>query len=127
MTKKSHEELDALKEAFIASFDLTGPRILVEVARPKTDELSSILHIPDEVRKQDRHAMVTGKVRAMGGTCYNLASHTNPDTGKREKWCAVGDTVLFSQYAGSRILEEGCEFLYVMNDEDIQGRKRGSK
>lgn len=119
--RKSPEELERLKQEFLASFTVKGPRILVEVEPPKLAKLSSVLHIPEEVLKQDRHAMVKGKVLQMGNTCYNLATHTNPDTGIKEKWCAVGDTIYFGQYAGSRILEEGCEFLYVLNDEDVIG------
>lgn len=127
MANKTYEELEALKEAFVDAWEITGPRVLVEVTRPKSELPESKLYIPDAVKTQDRHAMVTGVVRAMGNTCYNLASHTNPANGQRERWCEVGDTVMFGQYSGDRMLEEGCEFLYVLNDEDIRGRKRKEK
>lgn len=120
------ERKDILKEEFITSFEVRGPRILVEVDRPKSEKESSILLLED-TKKSERHGMVRGIVRGMGNTCYNLDSHTNPDTGSKEKWVSVGDVVWFSQYSGSRVLEEGCEFLYVLNDEDIWGRKRATK
>ena len=32
-----------------------------------------------------------------------------------------GDQVFFGQYAGSRVLEHGCDDLIIINDEDILG------
>lgn len=119
MTNKA--ELESKKEAFIASIDVVGPRILVEVDRADIEEKASEsgLYIPKEVKDRERHSVVSGVVRGMGNTCYNLESHRSPQTGELEKWVQVGDRVWFSQYAGSRFLGEGLEHLYMLNDEDI--------
>lgn len=115
------EQLIAAKEAFIDSIKVCGPRVLVEVDRAEIEEKASEsgLYIPQEVKDRERHSVVSGVVRGMGSTCYNLESHRNPQTGEFEKWVAVGDRVWFSQYAGSRFLGEGLEHLYMLNDEDI--------
>jgi len=98
-----------------------GPRLLIEVDPPEVEAKTrdSGLYIPQEVKDRERHSVVSGIVRGMGDTCYNLESHRNPESGKHEKWVQVGDRIWFSQYAGSRFIGEGLEFLYMLNDEDI--------
>lgn len=121
--KKAREakELIDLKEEFIASKEVCGPRILIEVDAPEIEEKAneSKLYIPQEVKDRERHSVVSGIVRAMGNTCYNLESHRDPQTGEFKKWVQVGDRVWFSQYAGSRFIGKGLEFLYMLMDEDI--------
>ena len=100
---------------------VVGPRILVKV---KTSELKAktkggLLHIPDDVLKADQRAVVEGEVLAMGAQCYNLPSQALP-TGQKEPWCKVGDTVVFNQYAGSRVLVDGFDDHVLLNDEDVQ-------
>ncbi|HSG60358.1 MAG TPA: hypothetical protein VLA24_02860, partial [Pseudomonadales bacterium] len=59
-------------------------------------------------------------VLKMGEQCYNLPSQRTRD-GQQLPWCKEGDQVFFGQYAGSRVLEHGCDDLIIINDEDILG------
>ncbi len=59
----------------------------------------------------------------MGEQCYNLPSQRTRD-GKQLPWCKEGDQVFFGQYAGSRVLEHGCDDLIIINDEDIKPKKK---
>lgn len=98
----------------------TGPRILVKVKPTEMQEKtkSDLLYIPEEVVNQEARAAVEGTVMDMGAQCYNLPSQSLPD-GTKAPWCKVGDTVVFAQYAGSRILIDGFEGFVLLNDEDI--------
>ena len=112
--------IDTRSEAFVAAFGARGPRILIRKAKTKYESPSAILAMPDEFMERESSASVKGTVLQMGEQCYNLASQQTPD-GKQVPWCAVGDTVYFGQYAGTRIMEEGCDDLVLIHDEDVLG------
>lgn len=112
--------LDTRSEAFAASFRVRGPRVLIRKAKTKYESPSAILAMPDEFMERESSASVKGVVLQMGEQCFNLASQQTTD-GRQEPWCAVGDTVYFGQYAGTRILDDGCDDLVLIHDEDVLG------
>lgn len=101
------------------------------VALPKV-ELSKLLITPDSVTDRERAASVIGTVMAMGPDCYLDPAPKLPDNlpanapvtvlAARPRfpsgpWCKIGDTVLFSRYAGKRFKIEGIEFRMLADDE----------
>lgn len=106
------------------------------VALPKV-ELSKLLITPDSVTDRERAASVIGTVMAMGPDCYQEEAVDLPEWIKeavlagstvnittilprkrfRSPWCKIGDTVLFSRYAGKRFKIEGIEFRMLADDE----------
>lgn len=101
------------------------------VALPKV-ELSKLLITPDSVTDRERAASVIGTVMAMGPDCYLDPAPKLPDNlpanapvtvlAARPRfpsgpWCKIGDTVLFSRYAGKRFKIEGVEFRMLADDE----------
>ena len=99
------------------SFTVAGPRILIRRAPIKQDKVGAIILL-EETANKERQASVKGTVLKMGEQCYNLPSQRTRD-GKQLPWCKEGDQVFFGQYAGSRVLEHGCDDLIIINDEDI--------
>ena len=107
------------------------------VALPKV-ELSKFLITPDSVTDRERAASVIGTVIAMGPDCYNDPEPIIPEVVRLAilagqpvnltlmtprprfpsgPWCAIGQTVLFSRYAGKRFKIEGIEFRMLADDE----------
>jgi co-chaperonin GroES (HSP10) len=90
------------------------------------------IYLPETVSDRERAASVVGTVIAMGPDCYKdpepkMPSDLPPGTpvtvlAARPRfpsgpWCKVGDTVLFSRYAGKRFKIEGVEFRMLSDDE----------
>jgi co-chaperonin GroES (HSP10) len=103
------------------------------VALPEIEvRTKSGIYIPETVSDRERAASVVGTVIAMGPDCYVdaepkmpkdlppgtpitvLASRPRFPSGP---WCKIGDTVLFSRYAGKRFKIEGVEFRMLSDDE----------
>lgn len=100
------------------------------------------IHIPATTTDNERAASVVGTVLAMGPDCYLdpppklpenlpagapvtvLAARPRFPTGP---WCKVGDTVLFSRYAGKRFRIEGVEFRMLADDEIVSTVPIGAK
>jgi co-chaperonin GroES (HSP10) len=90
------------------------------------------IYLPETVSDRERAASVVGTVIAMGPDCYLdpepklpadippgvpvtvLAARPRFPSGP---WCKLGDTVLFSRYAGKRFKIEGIEFRMLSDDE----------
>lgn len=93
------------------------------------DRTESGIWIPPTVNDRERAASVVGTVLAMGPDCYidpepKLPETTAPVTVVVARprfpsgpWCKIGDTVLFSRYAGKRFTIEGTEFRMLADDE----------
>jgi co-chaperonin GroES (HSP10) len=90
------------------------------------------IYLPETVSDRERAASVVGTVIAMGPDCYvdaepKIPSGLPPGTpvtvlAARPRfpsgpWCKLGDTVLFSRYAGKRFKIEGIEFRMLSDDE----------
>lgn len=98
--------------------------------------------LPDVVGDVERAASVVGTVIAQGPDCYLdpppklpegllpgqpvtvLAARPRFPTGP---WCKVGDTVLFSRYAGKRFKIEDVEFRMIADDEITATIPAGAK
>lgn len=76
--------------------DPVGHFMLVALPTFEEQTKSGII-IPNMVTERERAATVVGTVLAMGDACYQDKARF---PGK--PWCKVGDTVLFSRYAGMR-------------------------
>lgn len=113
------------------------------VALPDVEvKTTSGIYIPDTVTDRERAASVVGTVMAMGPDCYLdpapklpadlpagapitvVAARPRFPTGP---WCKIGDTVLFSRYAGKRFRVEGVEFRMLADDEVIATIPVGAK
>lgn len=102
------------------------------VALPNV-EMSKTIIVSETVTDRERAASVIGTVIAMGPDCYVDPAPKVPlaaiATGQpiiviapaprfpSGPWCKIGDTVLFSRYAGKRFLIENVEFRMVNDDE----------
>lgn len=106
------------------------------------------LYIPETVTDRERAASVVGTVIAMGVDCYRDEPIDLPDAlmellaagvqinvtvilpRKRfpsGPWCKLGDTVLFSRYAGKRFKVENTEFRMLADDEITATIPEGAK
>ena len=119
MSSLTQEEKAVFSAKFEKSFTVAGPRILIRRAPIKQDKVGAIILL-EETANKERQASVKGTVLKMGEQCYNLPSQRTRD-GKQLPWCKEGDQVFFGQYAGSRVLEHGCDDLIIINDEAILG------
>lgn len=84
--------------------DPVGHHMLV--ALPTFEEMTkSGIIIPNMVTERERAATVVGTVLAMGDDCYKDKARFPGG----QPWCKVGDTVLFSRYAGMRFKSQDAE------------------
>lgn len=106
------------------------------------DRTEGGIYIPDVVSDRERAAAVVGAVMAMGPDCYTdpppkVPEGIDPGTPitlivSRPRfpggpWCKVGDTVLFSRYAGKRFTIGGVEFRMLADDEITATIPEGAK
>ncbi len=88
-----------------------GYRILVRPDVVETETASGIVITLDT--KLEEAAQQLGKVVGIGHTAWKTSLGCEP-------WCAVGDRILFSKYAG-RLIDDpitGEQFMTI-NDEDV--------
>ena len=113
------------------------------VALPQlNDRTDTGVYIPETVTDRERAASVIGTVISMGPDCYVDATPKLPDDlppgtpvtvlAARPRfpsgpWCKLGDTVLFSRYAGKRFTIEGIEFRMLSDDEITATIPKGAK
>ena len=99
-----------------------GYRILVEQTLINKVSSGGIVMQSDSQAEREQAGHSRGVVRAMGADCYV------GDKFKTGKWCEVGDTVMFPNYAGKKFLASDLtnktilddkQFWHVMNDEDV--------
>lgn len=108
--------------------DPVGHKMLVALPTMAERTAGGII-IPHATNERERAATVVGTVLAMGDTCYNDIGRFGvyqPDGSRKlgKPWCKVGDTVLFTRYAGMRFktkdVESGEMVEYrIMNDDEI--------
>lgn len=91
-----------------------GYRILVELPKVEEKTKGGIITVAAHQDAQ-RHLAMMAKVVAFGPEAYQ----TSKDRTFGEAWCAIGDTVMFSKYAGSRMMIDGVEFRLI-NDDEVQ-------
>lgn len=101
--------------------DPVGYNMLVALPT-MAEQTAGGIYIPSTVNDRERAAAVIGKILALGPLCYQDPKRF-PD-GK--PWCKVGDTVLFSRYAGMRFktkdLDSGALVEYrMLSDDQIVG------
>lgn len=90
----------------------TGWRILLEMPEPE-EQTKSGLFIPKMVQDNEKILTFMGKVVLMGPLCYTR------DDMKGEPWCKVGDMVLLSKYAGTKMIVNEKEYR-LLNDDEVQ-------
>lgn len=107
----------------ISDMRVRGHRVLLKPEFPEEVTESGIVISTQTQLKQEKAATDTGRVIAVGNTCWHSFDRYTPD-GKRNPswapWCEVGDLVLFAKYGG-KFVTVGDETYVVVNDEDIQG------
>ena len=84
------------------NFQPFGDRVLVKAQEPETTTASGII-IPDNA---DKEKPTQAKVIAIGGSTKKIE---------------VGDTVVYSQYAGTKITLESEDYLILETYKDILG------
>lgn len=111
--------------------DPVGHFMLVALPDVEAQTAGGII-IPETVTDRERAASVVGTVIAMGPDCYldPVPELPLPPSGvavtvaiarprfPSGPWCKIGDTVLFSRYAGKRFKSAGVEFR-MLNDDEI--------
>lgn len=101
--------------------DPVGYHMLVALPTMAQQTKGGIL-IPEHVNERERAAAVVGTVLAMGPECYKDPKRFPAG----EKWCKVGDQVIFSRYQGMRFkskdIESGDMVEYrMLSDDGIVG------
>lgn len=90
-----------------------GYQLLIMLPKLKDTFGDSRIVRPDSHLKEEQQASMIGLVTAMGPDAYkDTTRFTVP-------WCKVGDLVIFSTYAGTRIRVNGIDFR-LMNDDTIK-------
>jgi chaperonin GroES len=84
------------------NFQPFGDRVLVKVQEPETTTASGII-IPDNA---DKEKPTQAEVIAIGGSTKKIE---------------VGDTIVYSQYAGTKITLENEDYLILETYKDILG------
>ena len=85
-----------------------GDRVVIEPSEEETDKSSGGIYIPDTAKEKPQK----GKVVAAG-------PGRTTDEGKTIALAVkVGDTVVYSKYAGTEYTEEGAEYL-IARESDI--------
>lgn len=91
----------------------TGWRILLGMPEPEEETKHGII-IPKMVQDNEKILTFMGKVVLMGPLCYQ-----RDDMKHAEPWCKIGDTVLLSKYAGTKMIVDGREYR-LLNDDEVQ-------
>ena len=77
----------------------------------KKDKKDSLIFIPDAVKDQQRINVHKGTVVAIGNTAWH-------GLGDGEKWCEVGNTILYAQFGG-KFVHDGDEEYVLIQDKDV--------
>ncbi len=83
-------------------------RLIVKVIEPVEEKTKSGLYVPDTAKEKPQE----GEVLAVGPGALNEKGERIPMS------VAVGDTIIFSKYAGTEIKLDGEEYL-VMAERDV--------
>ena len=85
-----------------------GDRVVIEPAEDETDKSSGGIYIPD-----------TAKEKPQKGTVVAAGPGRTTDEGKTiAPSVKVGDTVVYSKYAGTEYTDDGTEYL-IVRESDI--------
>lgn len=99
---------NAEKEVIVArSLQPLGDRIVVKAVEQETQTKSGI-YIPDSAKERPQE----GSVVAVG------PGRVTDDGNRLEMSVAVGDTVIYSKYAGTEFEDDGEEYL-IMKETDV--------
>lgn len=120
MTPVAEPELDRVQGVL----EPAGYRILVRIPNlPGQMKKSAGLVMPEETRKLEEFAQLTGQVIALGPLAYSDKQKFG------EPWCKPGDFVMMRAYAGTRFTmrsDDGVETIYALiNDDTVLGVVRG--
>ena len=100
--------LNAEKEVIVArNLQPLGDRIVVKAVEQETQTKSGI-YIPDSAKERPQE----GSVVAVG------PGRVNDDGNRIEMSVAVGDTVIYSKFAGTEFEDDGEEYL-IMKETDV--------
>jgi len=77
----------------------------------KEEKTKGGILLPDQTRKQEETASITGQVLTLGPSAY-LDMEKFP-TGP---WCQPGDWVVFRSYSGTRLSIDGQEYRLIKDD-----------
>ena len=89
-----------------------GNRLLIKPQEVKKVSKGGIILTTETSEAREQMGNTTGIVIAMGDHCYL------EDT---EKWCAIGDKVIFAKYAGLLYTGKDGVNYRMINDHDITG------
>ena len=114
----THATEDQSDTTLVILPDPVGHKMLIALPT-MAERTSGGIIVPHATNERERAATVVGQVIAQGPACYKDQKRF-PDG----PWCKVGDTVLFTRYAGMRFktkdTESGEMVEYrIMNDDEI--------
>lgn len=102
----------------------SGWRILLEIPEVEEKTKGGII-LSAQTRDNEKILTFMGVVTLMGPLCYTrddmagvMVDIKNPRA-PAEPWCKIGDTVLVSKYAGTKVIVRGKEYRLI-NDDEVQ-------
>lgn len=98
----------------------SGWRILLEIPEVEEKTKGGIILSP-QTRDNEKILTFMGVVTLMGPLCFTKDDMNGGMVGQRatNPWCKVGDTVLVSKYAGTKVIVRGKEYRLI-NDDEVQ-------
>jgi co-chaperonin GroES (HSP10) len=115
-------EIDRIQGAL----EPAGFRILVRIPNLPEQMKKNALIMPEETRRLEEFAQLTGQVIALGPLAYRDRKRFG---WRRRPWCKPGDFVMMRAYSGTRFCmrdDQGRDVIYALiNDDTVQGVVRG--
>jgi co-chaperonin GroES (HSP10) len=87
-----------------------GPRLLVKPLEIDNTTKSGIILSTHSEKEREQMANTTGEVIDMGEECFDHSPNA---------WCAVGDRIVFSKYAGLLYLGKDGKQYRLINDDNV--------
>ena len=128
--EKANAVFDAARDLLATGMlQAVGYRVLIKpIEAIKTLEAVEVEKYPTLAAAGVETKSEGQKKREDRGSNHGVVIHMGPKAfdrlGGPEAWCDVGDTVVFTHYAGTRVEHPpGSEVFYqIMNDEDVFGK-----
>lgn len=77
------------------------------------------LYMAESMHDTQEKLMTVGMVVRKGKMAYRWSQYKNPETGKYEDWCDVGDFVVFGRDSNARAVTFSGKKFWIMPDEAI--------
>lgn len=106
----------------ISKIKVAGHLVLLKPEFPEVVSEGGIIIATESGAKRERAQTDTGRVIAVGPTCWHAYDKYTPDGSRNPSWgpwCRVGDMVLFAKYSGKFVKIDDEDYV-IVPDVDIQ-------